>query len=96
MLDEMSEAGRFDALVVKDDTQTSDGEGTAFKMSHEVSEAGRFDALVVKGDAQKSDGAMIPDHLWLHAFLQGYGLQRVLEEHLQALALPTGAAAGHL
>ncbi len=55
-----------------------------------------FDELVVKGDTQKSDGAAVPDHLWLHAFLQGYGWEACSEEHLQALVLPTQAGVGHL
>ncbi len=55
-----------------------------------------FDELVVKGDTQKSDGAAIPDHLWLRAFLQGYGREACSEEQLQALALPTQAGVGHL
>ena len=32
----------------------------------------RFATRVVKGDAQKADGAAVPDHLWIHAFLEGY------------------------
>ncbi len=26
----------------------------------------------VKGDAQKANRAAVPDHLWIHAFLEGY------------------------
>ncbi len=29
----------------------------------------RFTTCVVKGDAQMADGAVVPDHLWIHAFL---------------------------
>jgi len=31
-----------------------------------------FATRVVKGDAQKADGAAVPDHLWIHAFLERY------------------------
>jgi hypothetical protein len=50
----------------------------------------------VKGDTQKSDGAAVPDHLWIHAFLQGYGQEAYLDLHLSALLLPAQALAGHL
>jgi len=63
--------------------------GLATQEEHEEDSAVRcFDELVVKGDTQKSDGAAVPDHLWLHVFLQGYGREACCEEHLQALALP--------
>ena len=55
-----------------------------------------FEELVVKGDTQKSDGVAVPDHLWLHAFLQGYGREACSEEHLHALVLPAQAGVGHL
>ncbi len=45
---------------------------------------------------QKSDGAAVPDHLWIHTFLQGYGQEACLEQHLSALSLPVQALAGHL
>jgi len=52
-----------------------------------------------QGDAQKADGAVVPDHLWIHAFLEGYA--REGEEgdswlHLRALGLLDHAAVGHL
>ena len=35
----------------------------------DVSTAGE----VTKGDSQKADNASVPDHLWLRAFVVGYG-----------------------
>jgi hypothetical protein len=61
-----------------------------------VKEVWRFDTLVVKGDTQKSDGVAVPDHLWIHTFLQGYGQEACLDHHLVALLLPAQALAGHL
>jgi hypothetical protein len=59
----------------------------------------RFATRVVKGDAQKADGAAVPDHLWIHAFLEGYtreGEEGVVRQHLTALSLPDHATVGHL
>ena len=71
--------------------------GLATQEEHEEDSAVRcFNELVVKGDTQKSDGVAVPDHLWLHVFLQGYGREACCEEHLQALALPAQAGVGHL
>jgi hypothetical protein len=58
-----------------------------------------FATHVVKGDAQKADGAAVPDHLWIHAFLEGYareGEESDARQHLKALSLPDHAAVGHL
>jgi hypothetical protein len=43
-----------------------------------------------------SDGAAVPNHLWIHAFLQGYGQEACLDQHLSALSLPAQALVGHL
>jgi hypothetical protein len=59
----------------------------------------RFSTRVIKGDAQKADGAAVPDHLWIHAFLEGYakeGEEGDTIQHLKALSLPDHAAVGHL
>ena len=59
----------------------------------------RFTTRVVKGDAQKVDGAAVPDHLWIHGFLEGYareGEEGDSRLHLRALGLPDHAAVGHL
>ena len=59
----------------------------------------RFATCVIKGDAQKADGAAVPDHLWIHAFLEGYareGEEGDSRLHLRALGLPDYAAVGHL
>jgi hypothetical protein len=59
----------------------------------------QFAARVVKGNAQKADRAAVPDHLWIHIFLEGYAKggeegDRLL--HLKALNLPDHAGVGHL
>jgi hypothetical protein len=41
--------------------------------------------VVIKGDSQKSDDAAVPDHLWLWAFVRGYGNPGIAEQHLTAL-----------
>jgi hypothetical protein len=59
----------------------------------------RFATRVVKGDAQKADGAAVPDHLWIHAFLEGYakeGEEGDATQHLTALGFPDHARVGHL
>jgi hypothetical protein len=59
----------------------------------------RFATRIVKGDAQKADRAAVPDHLWIHAFLEGYtreGEEGDSQLHLRALGLPDHAAVGHL
>jgi hypothetical protein len=59
----------------------------------------RFATRVDKGDAQKADGAAVPDHLWIHAFLEGYtreGEKGDARQYLKALSLPDHAVAGHL
>jgi hypothetical protein len=58
-----------------------------------------FATRVVKDDAQKADGAAVPNHLWIHAFLEGYakeGEEGDARQHLKALSLPDHAAVGHL
>jgi hypothetical protein len=58
-----------------------------------------FATRVIKGDAQKVDGAAVPNHLWIHAFLEGYareGEEGDVRQHLKALSLPNHAAVGHL
>ena len=45
---------------------------------------------VVKGDSQKADDAVVPDHLWLHAFVGGYGDPSCLAQHRSALGLGSG------
>ena len=58
-----------------------------------------FATRVVKGDAQKADGAAVPDHLWIHAFLEGYareGEEGDSRLHLRVLGLPDHAAVWHL
>ena len=45
---------------------------------------------VIKGDSQKAANASVPDHLWLRAFVIGYGDKACAESHREALALPTG------
>ena len=42
---------------------------------------------VVKGDSQKADDAVVPDQLWLHAFLVGYEDPGCLARHHLALGL---------
>jgi hypothetical protein len=59
----------------------------------------RFATRVVKDDAQKVDGAAVTDHLWIHAFLEGYtkeGEEGDVRQHLKALSLPDHAAVGYL
>ena len=51
---------------------------------------------VIKGDTQKADSAVVPDHLWVHAFLYGYGRERHGPQHLHALGLPAAALVGGL
>ncbi len=51
---------------------------------------------VIKGDTQKADGAAVPDHLWVHAFLQGYGCEHHGPRHLRALGLAAGSSVGGL
>jgi hypothetical protein len=62
----------------------------------EVRDVQCFDTLVVKGDTQKSDEGAVPVLLWIHAFLQGYGQEACLDQHLSALLPPAQALAGHL
>jgi len=45
---------------------------------------------VIKGDLRKVDNVSVPDHLWLRAFVIGYGDEACAERHREALALPTG------
>jgi hypothetical protein len=45
---------------------------------------------VTKGDSQKADNASVPDHLWLRAFVVGYGYEACAARHREALTLPTG------
>jgi hypothetical protein len=45
------------------------------------------------------DRAAVPNHLWIHAFLEGYakeGEEGDAMQHLKALSLPENAAVGHL
>ncbi len=59
----------------------------------------RFATRVVKGNAPKADRAAVPDHLWIHAFLEGYakeGEEGDAMQHLKAQNLPDHAAVGHL
>ena len=48
---------------------------------------------VIKGGTQKADSAAVPDHLWVHAFLYGYGRKHHGPRHLHALALALGLTA---
>jgi len=52
--------------------------------------------LVIKGDTQKADSAAVPDHLWVHAFLCGYGREHHGPRHLHALGLSAAASVGGL
>jgi hypothetical protein len=45
---------------------------------------------VIKGNLQKADNASVPDHLWLRAFVVGYGGVACKARHRDALTLPTG------
>ena len=45
---------------------------------------------VVKGDSQKADNASVPDQLWLHAFVGGYGDSVCLARHRSAMNLGSG------
>ena len=56
------------------------------KVSTEVSTA----VEVIKGNSQKGDNASVPDHLWLRAFVIGYGDEACAERHREALTLLTG------
>jgi hypothetical protein len=59
----------------------------------------RFATRVIKGDAQEADRAAVPDHLWIHTFLEGYareGEEGVVRQHLTALSLLDHAVVGHL
>ena len=47
---------------------------------------------VTKGDSQKADNTSVPVHLWLRAFVVGYGDEACAERHSEALTLPTGDA----
>ena len=51
---------------------------------------------IVKGDTQKANSAAVPDHLWVHAFLCGYGREHHGPRHLQALDLSVEALVGGL
>ena len=46
---------------------------------------------VKKGDSQKADDAAVPDHLWLRAFVLGYGAAGHSARHLRALGRAEGA-----
>jgi len=46
---------------------------------------------VEKGDSQKADDAAVPDHLWLWAFVLGYGAAGHSARHLRALGRAEGA-----
>ena len=39
--------------------------GSGFVTAHKT----QAHVQVVKGDTQKTDSAVVPDHLWVHAFL---------------------------
>ena len=67
-------------------TEASTKVSTATEVSTEDSTA----AKVIKGDSQKADNASVPDHLWLRAFVIGYGDKACAERHREALALQTG------
>ena len=49
---------------------------------------------VIKGDTQKANGAAVSDHLWIYAFLCGYGLDGHRPRHLRALDLAPTASIG--
>jgi hypothetical protein len=49
--------------------------------------------VVTKGDTQKADNAPVPDHLWLRAFVLGYGDGLALAHHTVALGVELG---GHV
>jgi hypothetical protein len=51
---------------------------------------------VIKGDTQKADSANVPEHLWVYAFLCGYGPGAHGPCHLRALGLPPTASVGGL
>ncbi len=54
---------------------------------------------VIKGDSQKSDDAVVPDHLWLRAFVLGYGVANHAARHWRALGragVCEGGAVGSL
>jgi hypothetical protein len=55
-------------------------------ISQDVSTTGE----VTKGNSQKADNASVPDHLWLRAFVVGYGDEACAARHREALMLPTG------
>ena len=46
---------------------------------------------VIKGDSQKADDASVPDHLWLRAFVLGYGAAGHAARHWRALGRAEGA-----
>jgi hypothetical protein len=50
----------------------------------------------VKGDTQKADSVAVLDHLWVHAFLCGYGRDHPGPRYLQALGLSAEASVGGL
>ncbi len=47
---------------------------------------------VIKGDIQKADNVAVPDHIWLRAFVLGYGMGGCTACHLEALNLTEGSA----
>ena len=49
--------------------------------------------VVTKGNTQKADNAPVPDRLWLHAFVLGYGDGLALAHHSTALGVELG---GHI
>jgi hypothetical protein len=51
---------------------------------------------VVKEDTQKADSAAVPDHLWVHTFLCGYGREHHGPRYLQSLGLSAEALVGGL
>ena len=49
---------------------------------------------VIKGDSQKADDAAVPDQLWLHAFLVGYGDPQCQARHRAALGVGGASTRG--
>jgi hypothetical protein len=61
--------------------------GSGFVTAHQT----QAHVQVIKGDTQKVDSAAVQDHLWVHAFLYGYGREHHGPRHLHALGLTAAA-----
>ena len=83
--DEVSPGGKCPRVEFPTQDDVSTKVSTVTEVSMEVSTA----VEVIKGDSQKADNSSVPDHLWLRAFVIGYGNEACVERHREGLALLT-------